>query len=68
MTNTIESAGVAAATASRDDHIRDDMFKAWQQVIYALTEDNFNDAWRVINEEYADQKHILRYISSEYMP
>lgn len=45
------------------------MFLAWQRVVYAEEEDEFEVSWAAMKAEYSSkQNHILRYISKEYMP
>ncbi|KAG6041282.1 hypothetical protein E4U17_001737, partial [Claviceps sp. LM77 group G4] len=68
MMNDIETEGLAAATAGDDEHSIDSMFKLWQQVIYAPTKTDFDNAWKAMKDQYEDQQHTLDYISDEYMP
>ncbi|EAQ84339.1 hypothetical protein CHGG_08353 [Chaetomium globosum CBS 148.51] len=61
--------GCAALLPAADPLTRDGMFRAWQQVVYAEDEADFQSAWNKMKAIYnPTQNHILRYISKEYMP
>lgn len=51
-----------------EEYSRDTMFTAWRTVIYAPTEEKFYANWKAFDRTYEQQRHILRYISKEYMP
>ncbi|EAQ87040.1 hypothetical protein CHGG_08293 [Chaetomium globosum CBS 148.51] len=61
--------GCAALLPAADPFTRDGMFRAWQQVVYAEDEADFQSAWNKMKAIYnPTQNHILRYISKEYIP
>ncbi|KHN93907.1 uncharacterized protein MAM_01777 [Metarhizium album ARSEF 1941] len=40
----------------------------WKKVLYAETEEAFEQAWRDLCKEFDDQRAILQYLYSTYMP
>ncbi|KJZ69123.1 hypothetical protein HIM_11491 [Hirsutella minnesotensis 3608] len=58
-----------APAASEVAYTREGMFKAWQRVVYAASEEDFESAWQLLDQTFGQhQGHIVKYISSEYMP
>jgi hypothetical protein len=56
-------------THSDDNYSREGMFRAWQWVIYAPSEPDFESAWLALNKTFGQQQsHIIRYIHKEYLP
>ncbi|KFA77851.1 hypothetical protein S40288_09761 [Stachybotrys chartarum IBT 40288] len=56
-------------THSDDDYSLEGMFRAWQRVIYAPSEPDFESAWLALNKTFGQQQsHIIRYIHKEYLP
>ncbi|KAK1246767.1 hypothetical protein MKX08_000569 [Trichoderma sp. CBMAI-0020] len=68
----IEAAADEPSAASKpavDSDSREGMFKAWQHVVYAEDEAEFEVSWAALKATYSRrQNHILNYISKEYMP
>jgi hypothetical protein len=47
----------------------EEMFRAWQSVIYAPTEKLFEEAWKHLVDQYnSTQAHTIQYILREYFP
>lgn len=47
----------------------DAMFEAWQRVIYADTEADFEEAWQTMIDAYdVQQGQVLRYINNQWLP
>lgn len=68
----IEAAADEPSAASKpavDPDSREGMFRAWQHVVYAEDEAEFEVSWAALKATYSRrQNHILNYISKEYMP
>ncbi|KAH7471908.1 hypothetical protein FOMA001_g13074 [Fusarium oxysporum f. sp. matthiolae] len=44
------------------------MYLLWRYMVYTRSEDDFNQAWRQIQETFPHQERILRYLKDTYLP
>ncbi|KEY73616.1 hypothetical protein S7711_09665, partial [Stachybotrys chartarum IBT 7711] len=72
LRDAIQAAGEVGTRPSSKkslSYCREGMFNAWQQVVFAPTEEEFITAWKDLNIAFGKhQSHIIAYISREYMP
>jgi hypothetical protein len=56
------------SSSEGDMMTREAMSEAWKCVIYAPTEEKFEAQWQEMTRVYDGQRHILQYITNEYIP
>ncbi|KAL5610928.1 hypothetical protein FOBRF1_007045 [Fusarium oxysporum] len=44
------------------------MYLLWRYMVYTRSEDDFNQAWRQIQQTFPHQERILRYLKDTYLP
>ena len=56
------------STSEKIPHTYQGVVIMWKQVLYAETEEAFEQAWRDLCKEFDDQRAILQYLYKTYLP
>jgi len=57
-----------SSTSDKIPHTYQGVVLMWKRVLYAETEEAFEQAWRDLCKEFDDQRAILQYLYSIYLP
>ncbi|KFG84092.1 hypothetical protein MANI_015087 [Metarhizium anisopliae] len=57
-----------SSTGDNIPHTYQGVVLMWKKILYAETEEAFEQAWRDLCKEFDDQRAILQYLYSTYMP
>ncbi|EXU95776.1 MULE transposase domain protein [Metarhizium robertsii] len=57
-----------SSTSDKIPHTYQGVVLMWKRVLYAETEKEFEQAWRDLCKEFDDQRAILEYLYSTYLP
>lgn len=57
-----------SSTSDKIPHTYQGVVLMWKRVLYAETEKAFEQAWRDLCKEFDDQRAILQYLYSTYLP
>jgi hypothetical protein len=57
-----------SSTRDKIPHTYQGVVLMWKRVLYAETEEAFEQAWRDLCKEFDDQRAILQYLYSTYLP
>lgn len=57
-----------SSTSDKIPHTYQGVVLMWKWVLYAETEEGFEQAWRALCIEFDDQREILHYLYSTYLP